>query len=516
MILQMLLNADRPVPSYVMGGRIGISARSVRYELAALEAWTAQYGVTICSEPHKGVHLQGDELALKRLGEALKQVEAATIMTTRERDQLILFSLLTADSFQPSPELEALAGISSATLTRSIPRLEDWLESRQLYLQRKVRSGLGVVGRELDRRHALIHLLMDIFSEMALLDYCIWGKNPLTNPAMQPNSSGGVIFAKVESWRLNDAWRHISRLEQEMKLSISDSDHLYLALYFGLMIYRLGQGHLVDLPAEMIQYISSHQEFSLINEMALRVNQELNRTIPDVELAQFTIEAVSALRLEEIQGMEGITQAQAVELASEIANKVRSILNLPVAQPEAVTRMGEHLWRSLTRIKYGLMIANPLTDQVQKTLPDLWDATRAAVSSAITEWIDLPIPPEEIAYLTMYLSMAFGFPTLQPQPAIRVVVVCPTGGITAWMLVSRLRAELPDLEIREVLSIRQLSGMNLDGVRAIISTASFTYRDLPVISVSPLVTDQEVGKIRELLRLTSARMPRIGQLSSTN
>jgi mannitol operon transcriptional antiterminator len=178
--------------------------------------------------------------------------------------------------------------------------------------------------------------------------------------------------------------------------------------------------------------------------------------------------------------------------------------------------MGEHLWRSLTRIKYGLMIANPLTDQVQKTLPDLWDATRAAVSSAITEWIDLPIPPEEIAYLTMYLSMAFGFPTLQPQPAIRVVVVCPTGGITAWMLVSRLRAELPDLEIREVLSIRQLSGMNLDGVRAIISTASFTYRDLPVISVSPLVTDQEVGKIRELLRLTSARMPRIGQLSSTN
>lgn len=508
MILDSLLKSDVPLPAHEMGGKIGLSPRSVRYELAALKPWTAKFGVSIQSEPRKGVRLIGNPDALKALQSAVSEVNPAIVMTAQGRDQLMLFTLLLTSNFLPASELEKRAGVSAATLTRSLPRLEAWLENYQLFVQRKPRSGLAIIGREVDRRHALIALILDIFSEMALLDYCMWGKNPLTSPAVKPNGCAGVIFQKLEMLRLSDAWRHIARLESERKLTLADNDHLYLSLYLGLMLFRISQERWVELPAEMIQFAETHREHSLIIDMANRIDRELNLAIPPVELAQLTIEAMSALRVMDIQESEGVTLDQTVVIVHNMADEVRSALHLPVADPEALARMADHFWRALTRLKYNLPITNPLTDQVQKAFPDLWAATKTAFDH-VQPIANIILPPEELAYLTMYLSMAFGYPTLRQNTTLRVVVVCPTGGITAWMLVSRLRTELPDLEIMEVASIRQLFSMNLEGVRAIISTALFTFRDIAVISVSPLVTEDEVLQIREKLRLPSSKLIRV-------
>ena len=508
MILEKLLKSDIPLPAHEMGEQFGLSARSVRYELAALGPWTAKFGVTIHSEPRKGVRLIGNAEAMKALQAAIAQVNPAVVMTAQGRDQLMLFTLLVTTNYLPAVELEKRAGVSAATLTRSLSRLENWLEGQQLYIQRKSKSGLAIVGREVDRRHALIALILDVFPEMALLDYCMWGKNPLKSPVVKPNGGAGVIFKKLEMFHLPDSWRHIARLESERKLTLADNDHLYLALYLGITLFRVSQERLVELPPEMIQFVSGHHEYALIMDMAERVNRELNQKIPPVEVAQLTIEAISALRVMDVQEVEGVSQAQAVEIVGDIADQVRTKLCLPVAEPEALARMAEHLWRAFTRLKYNLPISNPLTERVQKAFPDLWIATQSACVK-LQPKINVVIPPEELAYLTMYLSMAFGFPNLRQKHALRVVVVCPTGGITAWMLVSRLRAELPELEIMEVASIRQLFSMNLDGVSAIISTALFTFRDMMVISASPLVTEQEVIQIREKLSLPPSKAGRL-------
>ena len=55
------------------------------------------------------------------------------------------------------------------------------------------------------------------------------------------------------------------------------------------------------------------------------------------------------------------------------------------------------------------------------------------------------MPVEEIGLLTMYLAGSLERHRLRPK--VRVTVVCPAGMATAWILVSRLVAEFPQIEV---------------------------------------------------------------------
>ncbi len=136
-----------------------------------------------------------------------------------------------------------------------------------------------------------------------------------------------------------------------------------------------------------------------------------------------------------------------------------------------------------------------------RSYPEIWKATREAVHQMEPE-IGV-IGDEEIAYLTMYMALAHQLGTLGNSKTIpRVIVVCPSGGITIWMLVSRLREEMPDLEIVDSISLRELARVDLSLVDAIITTArNVQVKDIPVIYVSPLLTETDVLAIRNRIKL---------------
>jgi mannitol operon transcriptional antiterminator len=142
---------------------------------------------------------------------------------------------------------------------------------------------------------------------------------------------------------------------------------------------------------------------------------------------------------------------------------------------------------------------NPLTDEVRKAYPALWKATQSAVHELDQ---GTAFPAEEIAYITMYMGMALDLTRrLSRKPGRRVVIACPSGGVTVWMLVSRLKMELPELEVVDTISLRHISRVDSDDIDAIISTAKLNARNVPVITVSPLVNDQDIAQIRQTLSL---------------
>jgi transcriptional antiterminator len=166
-----------------------------------------------------------------------------------------------------------------------------------------------------------------------------------------------------------------------------------------------------------------------------------------------------------------------------------------------LARLAEHLSRSVTRVHHGLPIRNPLTPEVRRAYPALWDATSEAARGLAGD-LNAALPQEEIAYITMYMGMALELRRrLERNAGRRVVIVCPSGGVTAWMLLSRLKSELPELEVVDVMSIRYLGKFDRESADAVISTAELSSCPLPVITVSPLVTGQDIERIRRRLGL---------------
>ena len=118
-----------------------------------------------------------------------------------------------------------------------------------------------------------------------------------------------------------------------------------------------------------------------------------------------------------------------------------------------------------------------------------------------------PLPTEEIAFITMYVALALELNKNieQKLPNPRVVVACPSGGVTVWMLVSRLRAELPELEIKEVISLRDINSIDANEVDVIISSTPVNSRNIQSITVNPLLTDKDIKRIKQELEYYSSR-----------
>ena len=94
-------------------------------------------------------------------------------------------------------------------------------------------------------------------------------------------------------------------------------------------------------------------------------------------------------------------------------------------------------------------MSNPLDQEVRQRYPDVYRVASDIVA-ALHPVGDAVVPQEEVGFLTMYLAGSLERNRLRPK--VRITVVCPAGMATAWILVSRLSAEFPNIEITRVVS----------------------------------------------------------------
>ena len=79
------------------------------------------------------------------------------------------------------------------------------------------------------------------------------------------------------------------------------------------------------------------------------------------------------------------------------------------------------------------------------------------------------------------------------------MVVCPSGMVTAWVLVSRLQAEFPELSLVQVLSATEYEQQKTADFNFVISTIPLPEIDAPVVVVSPLLSSSDVQRLSEML-----------------
>jgi transcriptional antiterminator len=143
-------------------------------------------------------------------------------------------------------------------------------------------------------------------------------------------------------------------------------------------------------------------------------------------------------------------------------------------------------------------VSNPLQNEVRSRYPEVY-AVATDVLAEVGPVGGFAIPPEEVGFLTMYLAGSLERHRLRPK--IRVTVVCPAGMATAWILVSRLLAEFPQVEIAQVVS---KTAFELDpegpATDLIVSTVPLEHEDVgPSLVVSPLLHERDVRRLSRIL-----------------
>jgi mannitol/fructose-specific phosphotransferase system IIA component (Ntr-type) len=119
----------------------------------------------------------------------------------------------------------------------------------------------------------------------------------------------------------------------------------------------------------------------------------------------------------------------------------------------------------------------------------------------ISEQLGIQLDENAIGNIATCLIAAMERLRQSSQPKRRVLVVCGEGAVTAWLLVSRLRAEFPDVEVAEVISALELERRrDLDGIDVIVSTIPLKIKNIPHRQVNPLLRLDDCRKLKELLQ----------------
>jgi transcriptional antiterminator len=386
-------------------------------------------------------------------------------------------------------DLEATLDTSRPTVRRDVRSVEPWLERHHLHLQRMPGLGIVVRGTELNVRKALLALVMESVGDDVLMG--------LMRGTDQPRREDGLADGLPGYARGLDLATHRDILVRSVP-DLGDDASLatMVTLYLAIATRRIRVGHAVELQSGQLRSLIDHPVADASARIAATIETELELTLAEQEVAAITEFLLGST---ELVGGSLATEPDDWSVVDRLMAETGRRLHPALVDDEQLRRnLGEHLRRLRVRLRYGLPVSNPLDHEVRARYPDVY-AIATDIVAGLGAPGEVPIPSDEVGFLTMYLAGSLERHRLRPK--IRVTVVCPSGMATAWILVSRLMAEFPQVEIVRVVSKTAFEVTEDDPqTDLVVSTVPLDEQSgIPTIVVNPLIRELDLKRLRAFI-----------------
>jgi mannitol operon transcriptional antiterminator len=508
-ILMLLLQSERPLASREIALKLGITPRMVRYSLRDAERWLEEEGVCLARKRGRGILIDAPSEVRRALIGELEQLTGYSLkLSPSERLHILILALLMSDQPLLAKQLEPRLGISRLTVLRDMDEAERWFQEHDLHLTRRPHFGFMVVGEEAYWREAVVDFLLDSVGEMSLLALFTGSIEALRSRMKAKACFFRVLSAVFEDLDLDFSKNLVDSLERTLRVQFTDNAYASLVLHLSLLVTRTQQGKTICLPREQTESLRAQRVFHEAKRLAQAIEQHRGVSLAESEVAYIAAQVLGAKTRRTVSDIVGGKDAEGVDPeALEIADRLLADASLYLhpylrADQQLLRSLVFHLEPALSRLRFNLPIRNPLLESVRKRYPYVFQVAQRS-SLIIEEKVGRKIPEEEIGYIAMHLGAAME--RLRPFPGVRrrVLVICGEGVATAWLLVSRMQAELPGVEVLEVLSALEVSRKHTfrGDADAIISTVPMEISGIPVIVVSPLLSADDRARIRETLKI---------------
>ncbi len=486
-ILRWLLDEEGFRSTASLGADLGLSQRVIRYRLDAVASFLESEGLTLVRQRGTGLGIEGPDEVRERLRIQLSEQDSTLRVYAREERQHILLSALlsAAPEAVSLEELGESLEVSKASARRDLRQAEEWLELRGLLVVRRPGVGVSVVGSESKIRQATVQLLVEAVPEDVLHELCA-----------VPAQDSRLVRIKVPSGlreRLAELSLHrtTALLSERMfhgALAERQSE-LVLALYLAVTAERLIAGHSITMEPGRHRSLTDHPVSLTAAPLAAAFSAEFEFELPDAEIAGITEYLLGLAALVEEDDDSGVHDGLIDRLMSIAAGALHPTLG---SDAELRRSLAQHLDRLAVRLRYGLPVHNPLLKEVKTRYPEIHTVAEE-LGMVVAEHFHSAVPEDEVGFVTMYLCGAMERSQLKPRR--RAIVVCPSGMATAWILVSRIQAEFPQLELANVMSARAFSALDDADADLVITTVEVAHPTIPIVVVNPLLTPDDVRRV---------------------
>jgi transcriptional antiterminator len=489
-ITRLLLTDRNPATLDTIASQLKLTTRIVRYNLPPVEGYLRSAGLEVVRRRGVGIWVSGDDSQRRQMLTDLDPATAPRVLAAEDRKLRALVTLLDASPQSVElADLEVELGASRPTVRRDVRATETWLEEHHLHLQRLPGVGVVVRGGEIEIRKCLLALILESLPAEALTH----AMGRAGGGAARDETASGTIEEFVGRLDL-PTYRRILRDQ----LHDRDDDGpmaMVETLFIAIVARRVRHGHHAAFQSGQLRSLIEHPVADAAARISAAVGRAADLALTDGDVASITEFILGFVELVEAsvppEPNDGTLIERLVALAAER-------LHPALADDDQLRRsLAEHLRRLRVRLRYGLPITNPLDHEVRERYPDV-HAVASEIVLALGPMGEGAIPPEEVGFLTMYLAGSLERHRLRQK--VRVTVVCPAGMATAWILVSRLAAEFPHVEVTRVVSKSVFEqDTDADGADVVVSTVPLEEPALvQTVVVSPLLRDRDVRRLARI------------------
>ncbi|NIF33472.1 BglG family transcription antiterminator [Enterobacter sp. Cy-643] len=478
-LFEMLQNET--LPQDELARRLSVSTRTVRADITALNALMSGFGAQFTLTRGAGYQLNIEDT--ERYGELVQHRprQLRIPRTSPERVHYLVVRFLTA-AF--SLKLEDLAEewfVSRATLQSDMAEVREWFNRYHLTIETRPRHGMKLFGSETAIRACLTDLLWQLTLEDS--------ENPLlTEEAL----NAGV--PELLAGSLHDCFTRCH-------IRLTDEGEQFIRLYCSVAVRRISEGYpLPEFTADSVDVQvkeAARQIAALLQQLAGKPLSEAEEQWLQVHIASRQVQEVAP---------SAISADDDEALVNYILRYINTHYNYNLLSDEQLhADLLTHIKTMITRVRYQINIPNPLLANIKQHYPLAYDMTLAAVSSW-GKYTPYAISENEIGFLVLHIGVGLErHYNIGYQRHPRVLLVCDTGNSTVRMLQAMLLRKYPQVEVTNIISLRDYEQLETVDEDFVISTARINEKEKPVVVMAPFPTDYQLEQLGKLVLVDRTR-----------
>jgi mannitol/fructose-specific phosphotransferase system IIA component (Ntr-type)/galactitol-specific phosphotransferase system IIB component len=465
-------------------------------------------GIDIIKKPRLGVKINITENNKETLLIEIRELKAHhLVLGKNERVQLLLLRILISEEPQTRDKLLENLGVSRTSVYRDLTAAREWLENNGLSIKTGRKEDIDVFGSEQNWRKSLVRLLLDNLSQDLLVEACVFSTPPslarkaINQPFIQE------AYEYLQKLNLKTVEGLISVLEGKLKVIFTDQSHIYLCLSLAIMLYRISTGKFVSENIESSHEYLPTEDIRVIQKLIKRAETLTNTSLP-IEEKHFLVDIINETLdigyLHEDQPRE--IKRPETDLALILVREAAKYLHAGLLHDrELIDSLALELSSHDVKSSEQVHSTDIIHGDKDNDLDSLYGFSYRLLSPILEK--NGVIPTHTLLEAcAIYIDTALN-KLGRSRPRRKVWLICGAGIATAHNMASRLNLNLPDLQILGVSSVFELARTPklTAGADAVISTVHVPgLIDIPLIHVNPLLTLDDIAKIKNTLGLETS------------
>lgn len=493
-LLKRLMENESYTTVEALAKILGVSKRSVRYDLEAINAWLEMNSLPkVISIPRKGVRYDLPRELFEKLEDLmLREHKIEMELDIDARQQIVLFNLLISTDVVSLESLARKIKVSKTTIANDINAIQKQIESQGLIIERTRGVGIEISGDESNKRNCLVKLLRSLATRGTLQE----NKTTLED-AFQ---SIKAYFPKLD---VNFIIKAIETLEKESGYHFTAEGIIDIITHIALAIERLRLDKKIIIDKDRLHELIQNPLYNSAKILAEKIEAHFNIRIPQDEIGYITIHLMST-KLTGIDHMD-VGSERYHNLYSLILEVIKVISERLMVQflneKELADDLYLHMSSTLERLKSRQSIINPIFDEIVQKYASVFNASKNAIKILEASY-EVNFTDHEISYVAMHIGAALELKKYTEQQKINVLLVCASGIGTSRLLRTKLISNFTNFNIVGTVSYFEMEKYLYDHmIDLIISTLPLYSKQIKSVTVTPLLSEVDIEKLSSYLKV---------------